>query len=176
MDSLPAFRDIESRFTLLTAFFRSYHCFFALYPLCKDLDGDDDHLLPFRHLSNVLLYDMIINWCKVFGANSEECHWKHIIDDHTAFRQFLFEELSIDEKNFQQYQTSILEFLNKWVVHHDPKYNHGVVPELKPAYQSAIALHEYLRRSKMVGLQYIGPESIDKFGDMVTLKFIAALR
>lgn len=176
MNSMPVFRDIESRFTWLTAFFRSYHCFYALYPLCKVLDRDDDHLLPFWHLSNVLLYDTIINWCKVFGTNSEECHWKHIVDDSTIFRNFLLVQLCIDEKTFREYQTSILEFRNKWVVHFDPQYDHSVVPELDLAYKSAMVLHEYLRRSKMVDQKYNGPESMDKFGAMVALKFIAALR
>jgi hypothetical protein len=175
MHPSPAFRDLDSRFKWLTAFFRSYYCFFALHPLCAELDGDDDDLLPFRHLSNVLLYDTIINWCKIFGVDSEDCHWKRLVKDHDAFRGFLFQRLRMDRKAFGQYQASILEFRNKWVVHFDPQYDHSVVPKLEVAHESAIALHEYLRQSRMDGMYYNGPESMPQFGSMVASKFVQAL-
>lgn len=176
MHGPPEIRDLDSRFTWLTAFFRSYYCFFALHPLCDDLDGEDDGLLPFRHLSNVLLYDTVVNWCKIFGVDSEDCHWKRVIKDHDAFRSFLLDRLRIGQPAFGSYQKSVLEFRNKWVVHFDPQYDHSVIPDLEIAHESALALHEYLRQSPMDGAYYNGPNSMPKFGRMVASKFIAALQ
>lgn len=176
MHPTPEFRDLESRLTWLTAFFRSYYCFFALHPLCDGLDGKHDNLLPFRHLSNVLLYDTVVNWCKIFGVDSEDCHWKRVVKDHDAFRSFLLERLHIDRPAFRNYQESVLEFRNKWVVHFDPQYDHSVVPKLDVAHESAIALHEYLCQPLIDGMDYNGPESMIQFGQKVASKFIAALR
>ena len=177
MQPTAAFRDLDSRFKWLTAFFRSYHCFFALHPLCDELDDGDDglDLLPFHHLSNVLLYDTVINWCKIFGVDNEDCHWKRVVKDHGAFRTFLFFRIDTDPAAFRKYQESVLDFRNKWIVHFDPQYDHGVVPKLDVAYQTAIALHEYLRKSPMDTMYYSGPEDMTQFGSMVASKFLQKL-
>jgi len=176
MNPSAAFRDLDSRFKWLTAFFRSYYCFFALHPICEQLDDEEETLLPFRHLSNVLLYDTVISWCKIFGTDSEECHWKRTVKDHDSFRDFFYPQLAVGQEDFRLYQDSILVFRNKWVVHFDPHYEHDTVPQLDLAHKSALLLHEYLQRIPMESMYYSGSVSMIEFGQAVAAKFLSQLR
>ena len=37
----------------------------------------------------------ILEWCKIFGVDSEPTHWKTIVDDHEAFRTGLLNFMKI---------------------------------------------------------------------------------
>ena len=167
--------QLHSRLIWINAFIRSYHCFLALYQKCDELDKHTPELSTFSHLHNVLLYDLVINWCKIFGVNSEECHWKHVVQDHDDFRSYLFNKLNITQSVFSEYQKSMLDFRNKWVVHFAPEYEHEVVPEFEIAYDSALALHSYIREKADPSIVYGGPKCMDTFGKDVSKQFISRL-
>ena len=165
---MSTFHEIQSRFEWLNAFFRSYHSFLLIEEKCTDLDSSYKHLSPFTHLNNVLLYDTVINWCKIFGSHKEECHWKRVVKDHDHFRSYLFKSIGKTQKEFSNYQGEIVGFRNKWVVHHDPNYEHPAVPFFDIAHDSAIALHCYLKEQSSEEYPYGGPEDIEKFGKEVS--------
>lgn len=168
-------KELQGRFVWLNAFFRSYYSFKELAAICDRLDQPHGDLRPFTHLHNVLLYDTVISWCKIFGSNSEDCHWKHVVRDHDQFRKYLFDHLGIRKEEFSNYHASVIEFRNKWVVHYDPKYTHNVVPELEIAHESSKTLHSYLREFSHEGIQYDGPTSIVEFGKNVAHVMISKL-
>jgi hypothetical protein len=169
-------QQIEGQYTWLSAFFRSYYCFFALHPHCDYLDRKDEYLLPYRHVSNVLLYDTVINWCKIFGTRSEECHWTHVVEDHAAFRESLLSKLAVAQSEFNRYHRSMLSFRNKWVAHFDPMHEQDIVPKLDIAHNAAIALHEYLQANPTSGTTYAGPPSMASFGQRVAAAFLGELK
>jgi hypothetical protein len=166
-NSLDNYREVQSRFEWLNAFFRSYYSFLALTDKCVELDKAHDNLHPFTHLHNVLLYDTVINWCKIFGTDTEECHWKKVILDHDEFRIYLLSKIAKTQKEFSEYHKEVLSFRNKWVVHFDPKYQHPKIPFFEIAHDSAVALHSYLKENSAKQLTYAGPEDIEQFGKNV---------
>ena len=169
-------KELHSRFIWLNSFFRSHYSSLALEKKCAQLDETFQGLDPFAHLHNVLLYDAVISWCKIFGAKSEECHWKCLIDDQDDFRKFLFSRLSVSKQEFHQYWLDMQEFRNKWVVHYDPSHKHNVVPHFEIAVESAEALHLYLRNNANKLITYTGPESIVDFGESVADAFMSKIK
>lgn len=172
---MPKFHEIQSRFEWLNAFFRSYHSFLIIEGKCTELDNSYKDLSPFTHLNNVLLYDTVINWCKIFGSYSEECHWKKIVEDPDDFRNYLFKSIGKTQQEFTAYQKKIVEFRNKWVVHFDPNYKHPAVPFFEIAHESAVALHSYLKEKSNEKYPYGGPENIEKFGEDVASALFSKL-
>lgn len=168
-------KELQGRFVWLNAFFRSYYSFKAMSEICAQLDQPLGDLYPFTHFHNVLLYDTVINWCKIFGVNSEDCHWKHVVKDHDQFREYLFDHLGISQEEFSEYHASVIEFRNKWVVHYDPNYNYNVVPELETAHESTKILHSYLREYSHENIQYDGPRSMVEFGKKVAQVMVSKL-
>ena len=165
---MPKFHEIQSRFEWLNAFFRSYHSFLVIEDKCDDLDRSYKDLSPFTHLNNVLLYDTVINWCKIFGSHKEECHWKKVVKNHEHFRSYLFQSIGKTQEEFSEYQGKIVDFRNKWVVHFDPNYKHPAVPFFDIAHDSAVALHCYLKEQSNEEFPYGGPEDIEEFGKDVS--------
>ncbi|HFQ4907410.1 hypothetical protein [Vibrio owensii] len=170
------FTEVQGRFFALNSFFRSYYSFEALGDICNDYDSVYQSLNPFTHIHNVLLCDAVISWCKVFGSNKEECHWKNLISDHQAFRDRLFSELNITQKEFAAYQSKVLDFRNKWVVHYEPSYKHDVVPHFDLMLKSAVILHTFLRENVSDEFIYNGPVSIEGFGRSVGMAIMDSLK
>ncbi|WP_216599476.1 hypothetical protein, partial [Vibrio hepatarius] len=137
----------------------------SLGPLCSLYDSNSKSESTFTHIHNVLLCDTVVSWCKLFGSDIEECHWKKIIVDHKGFRDRLFAELGITPQKFRDYQLKVLDFRNKWVVHYEPSYKHDIIPLFDHMYQSALCLHNYLR--ELVGSDYGGPECMEQFSKSV---------
>lgn len=166
--SVEDHKEIQDRFIWLNAFFRSYYSFTTLSKHCKELDKMHGDLYPFTHLQNVLLYDTVINWCKIFGVDREDCHWKRLVKNHDHFRKYLFSKLGKNKKEFSEYHSKMIDFRNKWVVHFDPKHTHNVVPYFEIAHDSAVILHSYLKEQTEDNFEYNGPDSIIDFGEKVS--------
>ncbi|MFA0607465.1 hypothetical protein [Vibrio amylolyticus] len=168
--------EVQGRFFALNSFFRSYYSFLALDDICNDYDSVYQKLNPFTHMHNVLLCDSVISWCKVFGTDTEECHWKNLIEDHQGFRKCLLGKLGVTQQEFRNYQLHVLEFRNKWVVHYEPSYQHKPVPDFDLMLKSAIVLHTYLRENVSDKFIYSGPVSIEGFGRSVGMAIIDSLK
>jgi len=166
--------EMQGRFFVLNSFFRSYHLINSLDILCEEFDREQRELSTLTHIHNVLLSDAVISWSKLFGMDSEECHWKNLVQNHDDFKEELFDKLGISPKEFRSYQVKVLDFRNKWVVHYEPSYKHDIIPYFEHMHNSALALHNYLR--KQVGEEYGGPECMESFGKEVAESFIENLQ
>ncbi|MGF1888095.1 hypothetical protein L4D13_18375 [Photobacterium profundum] len=166
--------EMQGRFFVLNSFFRSYYLTNGLDSLCESYDSSQRELSTFTHIHNVLLSDVVISWCKLFGMNSEDCHWKNLVENHDDFRNCLSEQLGLSVKEFREYQLKVLDFRNKWVVHYEPSYDHDIIPYFEHMYASALALHNYLR--EQAGVDYGGPECIESFGEDVVKLFVKSLK
>jgi hypothetical protein len=156
--------ELRGRFSTLRKFFQSYYGYLALAEHCEKIDQEYLGCHPYTHVSNTLLCDATIQWCKLFGANSESSHWKNIVEDHQGFRGQLFNNIQMKEDDFRAYQLSLLTFRDKWVAHYESSFPHGAVPEFDAALNSAISLQEYLKQHQPEDYVYSGIVSIKAFG------------
>lgn len=86
---------------------------------------------------NNLLQSAAVDWCKVFGAWSEQTHWTHVIpkDEHKAVREQLLAKLAMTSDQWDAYRSSIVSFRDQLVAHHDvdatvaayPQYDHALI-------------------------------------------------
>lgn len=165
-------RLISFRYNILYSFFRSKACYEVLKDYLDLLDSNVTH--PFTHIQNLLIQDVFLSWCKVFGTNMEECHWKCLINDHEDFKKELYFEIT--EKEFSDYWSSVIEFRNKWVVHSDPKHKQNPVPYLDIAEKSARYLFDYITRTYRDEFTYDGPKSLDIFIGQIKCDFRKKLK
>jgi len=86
----------------------------------------------------------ILDWCKVFGSESEPTHWKNIVDDPSSFRQGLLSALGIDQSNWETYWKDVKDYRDKYLAHHqnDPSRTH--YPNLDIAVNSSFYFYKWL--------------------------------
>lgn len=166
--------QINGRYKILYSFFRSKACYDALKNYTDKLDSKVTH--PFVHTQNLFLQDTFLSWCKVFGVNSEDCHWKKLFENEYDFRVVLLTELSITQNLFKDYWESVVHFRNQWIVHFDPAGKQKPVPEFEIALKSAKILFDYITRDHSQLYEYRGPESIDDFMNQVGKDFLSQIK
>ena len=80
---------------------------------------DPNPALNFWRLIYGNLLDVaVLEWCKLFGADSEPTHWKRVVSDHDAFRQALLAALKIDEATWAMYWEEMKAYRDALVAHH----------------------------------------------------------
>ncbi|MBN3069922.1 hypothetical protein H5A34_12500 [Pectobacterium brasiliense] len=158
-------RGIENSMMCLATFSRSIHIFFSLYERLDFLDYNSGDLFPFRSVCNALIGDAAINWCRVFGSDIEETHWKNITDDYTGFRSVLFSEIRVTESQFKLYWKEMTAFRNNVIAHFNSEhFSKGSTPEFDTAIVSAAVAHEYFRKSLPSNVNYTYPNDLISYG------------
>ena len=67
----------------------------------------------------------IIDWCMVFGTDSNELHWKKVaLDDFTqsAFRNYLLTEMSLTLEQWSECRSNMMHFRNRYAAHSNIPY------------------------------------------------------
>ncbi len=66
----------------------------------------------------------IIEWCKIFGTDSEDCHWKNAINNSTEkkiiendFRNRIYKKTGFNSTSWKKYHKEILDLRNKYIAH-----------------------------------------------------------
>lgn len=156
---------IEHCMMFLTSFARSYYTFFAIYEHLDTLENGTGNLFPFRSICNAILGDAAISWCKVFGAKSENTHWKKVINDHNEFKSFLYSELETTHEEFTEYWREMTNFRSKVIAHFEfNHFNTGETPSFEIALRSCVIAHKYFK-NKLSNLSYtLAPECLEKYG------------
>ncbi len=63
-------------------------------------------------------FDMaVLEWCKVFGTDSEPTHWKTIVNDHASFRKSLLSCIGLDESGWSKYWREVKDYRNNIITH-----------------------------------------------------------
>lgn len=89
-------------------------------------------------------------WCMVFGSHdSNETHWKKLVatDSEAAiksFREGLYKELGVSEKEWNAYWKEMVAFRNKYAAHRELKFQ-GVVPRFDLAFAAALYYEDWVR-------------------------------
>jgi hypothetical protein len=64
-----------------------------------------------------LLDVAVLEWCKLFGADSEPTHWKRVVADHDAFRRDLLKSMGINEGTWAAYWNEMKAYRDAQVAH-----------------------------------------------------------
>jgi hypothetical protein len=91
-----------------------------------------------------------INWCMVFGSESEPTHWKRLTEQSEShaqsFRDGLFRETGLSEAGWQEYWSDMKKFRDKWVVHRELEKFLDPVPEFDTALTVAYHYDRWVRK------------------------------
>lgn len=88
----------------------------------------------------------VINWCKLFGIDSNENYWKQATLEQKAFRDDIYEKTSFNYQSWNQYRHAMHELKNELVQHLTPYHQRDNQVDLKPAYLVAACCHRWLNQ------------------------------
>lgn len=90
----------------------------------------------------------VLEWCKVFGSDGEETHWKKIVPstEQDLFRNNLFTSLGITPEQWATYWTEMKEYRDSLVAHHIELNGVQSYPDLDIALRSSFFYYSYLIR------------------------------
>jgi len=74
----------------------------------------------------------VLEWCKLFGENKGEFHWKKIVSDPVSFKENLRLQIGLDDDAFNKEIHIFREYRDKWVAHLDTERT-GFIPALEVA-------------------------------------------
>src|SRR3990172_8591600 len=66
------------------------------------------------------LLNAVIDWCMIFGTDSNQVHWKKVVADETAqcdFRQLLLDAASLTQDQWDAYWLDMTTFINDFAAH-----------------------------------------------------------
>jgi hypothetical protein len=92
----------------------------------------------------------IIDWCMVFGADSNEVHWKNVaVDEETqnAFRSHLLAITGLTKEQWHGYWLDMTTFRNSFAAHKTITVNYPPVPILDMAMLVATTYDDWFRNS-----------------------------
>jgi hypothetical protein len=92
-----------------------------------------------------------INWCMVFGSDSNSTHWKRLVKPSKknlaqSFRDGLFETTGLDKEHWHQYWKSMTEFRNKYAAHRELEKFSDPVPDFDTALTVAYHYDRWVRK------------------------------
>ncbi len=106
---------------------------------------DPNPTLNFWRLIYGNLLDVaVLEWCKLFGADSELTHWKRVVRDHDGFRRGLLAALGIDQKKWANYWEEMKVYRDALVAHHAGSPNVSRYPDLGLALESCYFYYAYV--------------------------------
>ena len=111
-----------------------------------------------RRTISVHLLQAIIDWCMVFGADSNDVHWKKVVVDketQNSFRSRLLSVTGMTNEEWQAYWLRMTTFRNDFVAHKVVKTDYPSVPVLDMALLVVTAYDDWFRNS--VSASFIEP-------------------
>lgn len=106
---------------------------------------DPNPTLNFWRLIYGNLLDVaVLEWCKLFGADSEPTHWKRVVSDHDAFREALLAALGINQPTWVAYWEEMKAYRDALVAHHAPETTVARYPSLDLALESSYFYYAHL--------------------------------
>ena len=105
---------------------------------------------------NVYRERAVLDWCIVFGADSNETHWKKVVLDEQYqddFRQYLRSATGITKKQIDKYWSEMTTFRNCYVAHRKDLLTYTCIPYMDQALAHVIAYDKWLRQKITASFQ-----------------------
>lgn len=143
--TLSRIEKIEWLVSNLEEISKSYFISKTINQYTPDLDTGFEVFAPYRHLCNVLVADVVIRWCKVFGTDNEEMHWKKLINENEieVFRSKMYTSAKTTPEEFSAYWRQMKRARDFACAHFTYEYVDKEVPLFETAIDSASAAHSY---------------------------------
>jgi hypothetical protein len=137
-------RILEEQVDVLFKYTRSYVYYKVIKAHLHSLNGFDF----WTHTLNTHLLNSIIEWCKVFGIDSNESHWKKIcLNNKQTFedsiRQRILMQTGFTPKEWFDYWESFCEFRNEYCAHRNPDRTLPV-PIMEKSFNAASAYFDFI--------------------------------
>lgn len=90
----------------------------------------------------------IIDWCMVFGTDSNEIHWKKVLLDdqfQCDFRRQLRQLANLTEKQMKEFWSSMTKFRNEYAAHRTAATHYPAVPYMDKALIIATNYDDWFR-------------------------------
>lgn len=103
-----------------------------------------------KHTIDAHILQAVINWCMVFGAHGcNDTHWKKLSDKaaeflQSSFREHLFKQTKLSEKDWNTYWQSMTTFRNEYAAHRELEIK-CKVPKLATALRVAYSYDGWVR-------------------------------
>ncbi len=124
--------------------------YLAYYRVLSKIYGDLSKKSEFwTRTIDAHLLRAIIDWCMVFGADSNEIHWKRVVLDkasQTAFRKHLTTVTGMTGSKWKIYWLSMTKFRNKYASHKSVQGKYPSVPMMDMALQVATGYDDWVRQ------------------------------
>lgn len=140
---------IEAQHELIVEFSRSFIYYRTIHKSLslKQLKTDEQFWI---HSLNAFLNSAIIQWCKVFGTDSNEVHWKKAINENYINFQKVIKDEILKNTNFsfnewKNYHKEMRNFRNSYSAHRHTS-NLPPVPFLVKAFKVATAYFDFMHR------------------------------
>lgn len=154
---------------------RSYYISREIKHRLSVLDYTTGGFAPHQHMCNVLVADIVIKWCKVFGSNNEEMHWKQFVEDEAAFRSILLQAANMTHGDYSEYWKELKILRDQVVAHFTFEYVGKKVPGFEVALDVACAAHAYFL-DQLIKLEARDKYDLKAFGKASAENFLMALR
>ena len=114
---------------------------------------------------NNFLEIAVLEWCKVFGSNTDTTHWtKYIdVDDQAGFRSNLWKRLNLTEQEWKDYRQKMKDYRDKVVAHDE--YNPKITnyPDFSHALESCYFYYEILIKELRLLKCYDYPDNLEEY-------------
>ena len=87
---------------------------------------------------------VILEWCKIFGTDSEPTHWKNIVDDPNSFRANLLIRVHSNETDWKDYWEYMITYRNNLISHHQKDPGVTIYPDFDKAIEASYYYYDYL--------------------------------
>ncbi len=72
-----------------------------------------------RAIYNAVFDVVFLDWCKLFGSQDENLHWKNVVQDQAQFRKGLLDRLHVSQEEWELYRNEMMANRNKSIAHYD---------------------------------------------------------
>lgn len=112
---------------------------------------------------NNFLEIAVLEWCKVFGSNTDTTHWTNHINDEAGFRSNLLKRLNLTQPEWDNYWQEMKNYRDKVVAHHeyDPKITN--YPDFSHALESCYFYYEILIKELRLLKCYDYPDNLEEY-------------
>lgn len=114
--------------------------------ISKNLERINKNRTYWVMTNNVYLEHLFLEWCKIFGAFSNDTHWhnNHTENEITEFRDLILKTTNLNEEEWSKYHESMMNFRNNYVAHTIQDYN-SPVPYLKHAFSVMRVYEDWIK-------------------------------
>lgn len=86
----------------------------------------------------------VLEWCKVFGSKNQNTHWSRHVENKDEFRNGMLARLEMSQEEWQTYWSSVKDYRDKSVAHHQSNPNITHYLDLGPALTACFYYYEKL--------------------------------